>query len=149
MKGAPGEYAIGIQDTSQQKASMWKWVTVAEGHGYLRGSRLYDVGITADGTLHNPNGYPEEAVRAAIEGALERKHERRSEAAKKAADTRARRKEREVSKIVAQIKAGGALTPAGSCRLCGKALDDPESIGRGIGSDCWQFVLTVIEGSAA
>jgi hypothetical protein len=33
------------------------------------------------------------------------------------------------------------LVASSRCVLCGKALDDPESISRGIGSDCWQSVL--------
>jgi hypothetical protein len=46
--------------------------------------RLFEVGILADGTSHNPRGYPEGLVRAAVLAANERRHERKSQAAKKA-----------------------------------------------------------------
>ena len=58
--------------------SRYKWVN-------HEGERLYEVGILADGTLHNPRGYPDDVVRAAVLAADARKHERRSRAAKKAA----------------------------------------------------------------
>jgi hypothetical protein len=32
--------------------SRWKWIN-------HEGGALRDVGVNADGTLHNPNGYPE------------------------------------------------------------------------------------------
>jgi hypothetical protein len=41
---------------------------------------LFSVGILADGSLHNPNGYPEDVVRAALLAADARHHERRSAA---------------------------------------------------------------------
>lgn len=107
--------------------------------------RFNDIGTNPDGSLWNPNGYPEDAVRAALAAAAERQHRKRSEAARKAATTRARRRERNLAAIVAQLRSGGVLAPADACRLCGKALDDPESIARGIGSDCWQDVLTRME----
>ena len=34
------------------------------------GEIFRNVGFEADGTLHNPNGYPTEAVRAAVEATL-------------------------------------------------------------------------------
>jgi hypothetical protein len=33
----------------------------------------------------------------------------------------------------------------GNCEICGRALSDPESIKRGIGSECWQHVLSAVE----
>ena len=47
------------------------------------GGRLFNVGILADGSLYNPNGYPADVVRAAVLAADIRRHERASQAAKK------------------------------------------------------------------
>jgi hypothetical protein len=70
--------------------SEYNWVRHPDGD---QNQRLHDVGINADGTLHNPNGYPEEIVRAAVLAADARRHARRSESAKKAAETRKRRQQ--------------------------------------------------------
>jgi len=56
------------------QVTKYKWVT-------HNGVKLYQVGILADGTLHNPNGYAEEEVRAAVESTNARIHARRSAAA--------------------------------------------------------------------
>jgi len=128
---------------------IFKWVWVAEGSRYLRNERLYSVGIRDDGTLHNPNGYPEDEVRPAVEAAIGRRRKRASEAAKRAAVTRAARKERLVYQVVGRLKAGGQLIPGTNCEICGKALGDPDSKARGIGSDCWQFILSMIDGRPA
>jgi hypothetical protein len=47
------------------KPKSYRWVWWETG-------RLFDIGILADGSLHNPNGYPESDVRAAIQEAQER-----------------------------------------------------------------------------
>lgn len=122
-------------------ATLYKWIRTP-------GGRLYDIGILGDGTLHNPRGYPDGAVREAVEAANERRRQRRSEAAKRAAVTRRKRRERAVYELVAKLRDGGQLPgPAANCVICGKALNDPESIERGIGSDCWQAVLAALESS--
>jgi hypothetical protein len=118
---------------------MSKWKSV-----YHNDERLYDVGILPGGTLHNPRGYPDDVVRTAVLAADARRHERRSRAAKKAAATRGRRRERQVYNIVERISSGHSIGPRYDCAICGRSLDDPESITRGIGSECWQFVLQVI-----
>jgi hypothetical protein len=75
-----------------------------------------------------------------------RRRERRSEAAKRAAVTRARRVQANVYRIADKIIAGGETGgPSQKCNICGKGLNDTESIYRGIGSDCWQDVLAAIE----
>jgi hypothetical protein len=102
---------------------------------------LYDVGILADGTLHNPHGYPEDVVRSAVSAAIERGKKDRSDAAKKAAVTRGVRMERKVYEVVRQLGLGHKYGPSASCCICGKLLDDPQSIERGIGSNCWQRVM--------
>lgn len=117
-----------------------RWRYVHDGYRYL-----YDVGIKADGTLHNPRGYPEDHLRTVIQGVQERLHARRSAAAKKAAKTRADRKEKRVYAVVQRLKNDGTFIPAPHCEICGKALDDTESRARGIGSDCWQQILQRLE----
>lgn len=109
------------------------------------GERLYSVGILPDGSLHNPNGYPDDVVRAAVQAAECRRHERRSQAAKKAAETRRRRTAKKVHDAAMRIVHSQHLGPRMNCYICGRSLDDPDSITRGIGSDCWQDVLAALE----
>jgi hypothetical protein len=117
--------------------SKWKWIC----HG---SERLYNVAILPDGSLHNPNGCPGDIVRAAVMGAEARRHERRSKAAKKAAETKARRRERRVAEAAKKILAGLGIGKRNNCAICGRGLDDPNSVARGIGSECWQDVLAVV-----
>jgi hypothetical protein len=117
----------------------YKWVY----HGNYT-EKLYDVGINADGSLHNPRGYPEDIVRQAVIKAGEANHKRRSEAAKRAAVTREERRERLVYQVADQLLLGGKLTSRNSCMICGKRVFDKASKERGIGSDCWQGVLSAI-----
>ena len=72
------------------------------------GQTLHHIGIKVDGTLWNPNGYPEDMVRTAIAGAEARAHERRSKAAHKAAATRARRRVLKINRIVQEYRAKGS-----------------------------------------
>jgi hypothetical protein len=116
----------------------YRWV-------HHEGTTLYDVGILADGNLHNPRGYPDNIVRDAVMAANERRHNRRSDSARKAAVTRRGRQDKKVYLIVAALKRGEQLKPSARCVVCRKQLDDPESISRGIGSECWQGVLTAVE----
>ncbi len=124
--------------TNDHKRSVWRWVR-------HNGERLYDFGILDDGAMRNPNGYPEEIVRAAIEGVKERLHLPRGEAAKQAARTHRRRREGKVYELVERLKNYGQLPPALQCCICGKGLDDSESLERGVGSHCWQDVLRALE----
>ncbi len=110
---------------------------------------LFNVGILDDGTLHNPNGYPDDIVRAAVLGAEARRHERRSESAKKAAETRRARRDRKVQQIAERARQGQGIGNRSHCYVCGKSLGDPASIARGIGPECWQDVLSVAEALAA
>ena len=118
--------------------SRYNWVT-------HEGERLYEVGILADGTLHNPRGYPDDVVRAAVLAADARKHERRSRAAKKAATTNSERRALKVQIIAKRIAAKQATGPARRCYVCGRKLTDQQSISRGIGAECWQEVLAKFE----
>jgi hypothetical protein len=58
------------------------------------GRFLRSIGILRNGKLYNPNGYPEEVVRAALAAMDEWHRERRKQGAKKAT---ARRQKRRVS----------------------------------------------------
>jgi hypothetical protein len=104
-----------------------------------------DVGFLADGSLYNPNGYPEETVRRSIEDAQARITAARKASAAKAALTRKRRRERQIYSIAKKILAKQFLGPRRRCAICEKVLSDPVSIERGIGSECWGHVLEAIE----
>jgi len=120
--------------------SRYQWVHHGE-------TKLFQVGIWPDGTLWNPNGYPDDTVRTAVLEADARKHIRRSNAAKKAAETRRERRAKKVYAVAKRIVEGGCYGPRRRCVICAKALADPQSIERGIGSECWQEVLTILEQS--
>src|ERR1051325_11247982 len=106
--------------TSTPKATCYKWVK----HD---GQKLFDVGILADGTIRNPNGYPEQIVRLAVEAANERWRVKRAQAAVKAVATRKRRREKQMYDIANKIMAGGSFGPRSHCANCRKGLNDPLS----------------------
>lgn len=120
----------------------WRYVTHGDG-------RLYDIGINDDGTLHNPNGYPPEDVRVACEAAAERRHQRRKVAAAKGAETRRRRRDRRVHEVARRIAENNPFGPSTTCVVCKRGLDDPQSIARAVGSECWQDVLERIDERAS
>ena len=124
----------------------YKWVFT----DLSTGEKLYSVGILADGTLYNPNGYPDELVRTAVLAANARCHERRSKAAKQAAETRRQRTAKQVYAVAKRLTQGGnPIGPRKNCVICGRGLSDQPSIARGIGSECWQDVLSAIEDEKA
>jgi hypothetical protein len=106
---------------------------------------MYDIGVFDDGRLHNPKGYPEDKVRKALADAEERQRKRRSDGAKKAAVTRKRRQQKLIHEIAKGIAEGRNYGPREHCVLCKRGLTDQESIQRGVGSDCWQGVLSATE----
>lgn len=110
---------------------------------------LRDVGIRADGSLHNPHGYPEANVRAAIKAAEERRQQQRCAAAQKASVTRTRRREKRVIETARRIATDHDIGERHSCAICGEMLSYPESMRRGIGPECWQDVLTILERATA
>ena len=118
--------------------SSYNWVT-------HEGKKLFKIGILADGTLHNPNGYPDDVVRAAVLAADARKHDRRSRASKKAAATNSERRTLKVRIIARRLVVGQATGPASRCYVCRRKLTDQLSKSRGVGSECWQDVLSQIE----
>jgi hypothetical protein len=124
------------------KGTIYRWVY--DPRGTTRFDYLHNVGILADGTLHNPNGYSPDIVRQAVEAANAHGHLRRSEATKRAGKTRAVRREKRVAEAAKCILAGIGIGEATRCQICLKDLSDPESIKRGIGPECWQDVLALV-----
>jgi hypothetical protein len=116
----------------------YKWVS-------HNGNTLFNVGILEDGSLHNPRGYPDDIVRAAVLVADARRHERRSQAAKAAGETRRRRRQQRTHEAARAIVARHGVQPSHNCFICGRGLADHVSIARGIGSECWQGVLSTVE----
>jgi hypothetical protein len=118
---------------------LYRYINTPE-YGYL-----YEIGIYADGTLRNPRGYPEHQVREVLERVLEEDRKRRSDGAKRAAITRKRRQAKLIIETAKKIVEGAKIGPRSNCVICGRSLGDPESIQRGIGSECWQGVLSAVE----
>lgn len=110
---------------------------------------LRDVGFNADGSLHNPNNYPEEIVRAAVSDAIARGKGRRKDAAAKAIVTRKRRRDNRVHSIASKFLRNENIGPQHKCCICRRALTGDFSIERGVGSECWQDVLSAIEARRA
>jgi hypothetical protein len=109
------------------------------------GQVLCNVGVLPDGSLHNPNGYPNELVREAVRCADERRAERKRQAIAKGIATRKQRRERRIWSTAQRLVQRAQLGPRNHCVCCGKGLGDAASIERGIGSECWQHVLRAIE----
>jgi hypothetical protein len=109
---------------------------------------FYEIGIYEDGTLRNPRAYPEDQVREVLAWTIEAERKARSDAAKRAAVTRKRRQEKLVLTTAKRIIDGAQIGPRSNCVICGRGLGEPESIQRGIGSECWQGVLSEIERTA-
>jgi hypothetical protein len=122
----------------KQRSQFYRWVHAETGI-------LYDIGRFSDGRIHNPKDYPEEVVVRALDNALEQDLVKRKEAARKAAVTRKRRRAKLIWEIAKGIVEGKKYGPRQKCALCGKGLTDQQSIDRGIGSDCWQGVLSETE----
>jgi hypothetical protein len=118
--------------------SKYRWV-------WHEGEKLYDVGIRADGTLHNPRSYPDEVVRRAVMAADARKRERRSDAAKQAAQTRQHRIRVRVHRIAKRIVARQAVAER-PLRHVREAARRPPT---GSGSECLQGVLAAITRACA
>jgi hypothetical protein len=117
---------------------IWQWV-------YHDGQRLHDVGILADGTLHNPRGYDAAIVREAVERAERERHERRSAGAKQAALTKKRRAEQELYLIVNQMVAIHRREGRKVCRVCSKPVYDVGSVAWRICPACWSRIVEAAE----
>ena len=106
---------------------------------------MHHIGRNSDGTLWNPDGHPEDIVRELIEDIEKEQAERRSQGAKEAAKTRQRRQHNRIWSAAKTLLAGKGIGERASCAICLRGLTDPESMKRGIGSECWQYVLTAVE----
>jgi hypothetical protein len=130
---------IKVRHWHHKDDSVWSQVGFGE-------NTLYAVGILADSTLWNPDKYPEKKVREAVLAAQERDKQKRSTAAKKGAQERSTRQERQTAAFAKRNVAGERIFgPRAHCAICSKAIDDPQSVERGIGSDCWQNILRYMQ----
>src|SRR5262249_35096413 len=111
----------------------------------LQGETLYNIGIDSAGYLSNPHNYPEDKVRNALRWAGAEAEVRKKEGAIHAVETRARRRSKLIHEIAAGILAKRKYGPRSFCCICQKILSDPQSIERGIGPECWDQILVLIE----
>jgi Family of unknown function (DUF6011) len=120
----------------------WSW-------WYLQDERRTSyarIGINEDGSLYNPNGYPEEIIRPLVDRAVERKKQELIESRKQAVEKRQWREQLRVYTAAKYIQEERSLGPRDSCYVCRKRLKDPPSIARGIGPECWErHVLRTIQ----
>jgi hypothetical protein len=107
------------------------------------------IAIREDGSLWNPNKYPEEAVRQAIAAAEAQLAARKQESIRRGVETRRRRREQRIWAAAETLRKGAGIGRRSDCFCCAKALTDPVSIERGIGPECWEHVLRHVENKAA
>jgi hypothetical protein len=119
----------------------WNWIRLDDGRKVHSVKILNENGqskISFDGE------FSEAEVRAAAMRILRQEKDRRQQAAKRASDTRAARRNQDVY-LAASLYMRGRLSPSNMCFICHRAITDPSSAQRGIGSECWQEVLRVAE----
>lgn len=107
----------------------------------LDGARFENGRATCD----QPDRFTERDVLVAMVSANRRVAERRSKAAHSAAATRKRRHDLKVGRVVEELRWGKKFGPRRDCYICRKPLSDDASRERGIGPECWQGALAVIE----
>lgn len=114
---------------------------------YIRrdGEGFDNVGINRDGSLWNPNGYPEERVRPVVERIVNEKLEERAAAIKRGVEKRKRRRLSRIAEAAHRLRTQAGIGDRVSCYCCLKALTDPVSIKRGIGPECWEHVVRRME----
>ena len=83
-------------------------------------------------------------MREAVLAADARRTERRRNGAKKAAVTRASARRRLIFKAATMVAQGQGIRNLSHCYVCGRHLDDPASVERGIGPECWEGVLALV-----
>lgn len=110
-----------------------------------QGNRYYNIGQEQDGTFYNPKNYPHEIVWEILEWIAEEKRQRKADAIRRGVATRKRRRELKINEIAMALIRGDGIGSQMVCACCKKVLGDPESIERGIGPECWQHVLDMIE----
>ena len=129
---------IGEAHPFNGKSKSYRWIQ-------WQGQVFNKIGISGDGQLSNPNNYPEDKVRAALRWVGAKAVVTRKEATIRAVATRARRRAKVIHGIAAGILADRQYGPRNFCCICEKALTDSESIQRGIGPECWDHILILIE----
>jgi hypothetical protein len=129
-----------LQQRLRGKETRWHWVR-HEGRRIMQPVLRMDGGVIAEAS--SADSTPPAVVVRAVLQALQHRHERRSAAATRAAVTRAKRQERLVYEAAQRLREQ-MLTRRSHCRICGRALDDADSVARGIGSECWQSVLAAL-----
>ena len=119
----------------------WSWIRLPNG------DKVRNVRVVVDGGVSRlcfDGGFTEAEVREVAIQTLRRKKQRRSDSAKKASVTRKSRVDQMVH-VVAKHYTENKLQPSSFCLICGRFVGDPESVKRGVGADCWQKVLRVVE----
>ena len=122
----------------------WHWVRY-KGQHITAPKFTAEGGAQADGTDPRADTADPRIVLEALVQANRDLAVRRSAAAKKAAATRERRRHLYGKKLAIRISGGEVVGPSLQCKLCDKPVTDAASIERGIGSDCWQFILGLME----
>jgi Family of unknown function (DUF6011) len=114
---------------------------------YVRhnGESFERVGIERDGSLWNPNGYPEERVRPIVEYFVNQKLVQRVAAIKRGVETRKRRRLTRIAEAAHKLRTQAGIGDRLCCYCCNKAFTDPVSIKRGIGPECWEHVVRRME----
>jgi hypothetical protein len=112
----------------------------------LENEKYKDVWIEEDGSLHNPNQYPdEELVRVAVLRADAQQVAQKTKQIERAVATRRKRQEARIHQAAKLILSEIGISKQNNCFCCHKGLGDSASIERGIGSECWQHVLVAME----
>lgn len=122
----------------------WRWVRIPDG-GKVRDVRVNHDGESIIG-IEFAGAYDIEAVQNRLIEVLTAKKEERQEYARRGAATRARRKANRVHETAKAMLAGEDLASP-TCRICRGRLTDEATRKRGIGPECWQGVLAIVEGS--
>ena len=76
-----------------------------------------------------------------LEEYVQEKTERLKASRAQAVETRKRRKEQRLAEVVRAFLLGKGVGNLTHCAVCDRALSDPESIARGIGSECWPRLM--------
>ena len=137
-----GELAWLVERCPKGK-SRWEWVSTESGRMEGPVVRI-EHGQIVEASARDCRWTTTQIVRG-VYLAHRRIAERRSASAKKAAETRKGRQDARVYALAKWWLKYEKLPPSKKCHMCGKSLDDAESIDRGVGSDCWQNLLTIIE----
>ncbi len=74
---------------------------------------------------------------------------RREIASQRGIQTRQRRRNARLENIAAIIASGKSAEPSIKCLICRRKLADETAVSRGVGSECWQDVLSAIEARRA